>query len=51
MRRDAEIAADKKQLAVSGMAKMRERTKSAETYTNIGSPIHKHGEKVSDSNG
>ena len=44
-------AADKKQLAVSGMAKMRERTKSAETYTNIGSPLHKHGEKVSDSNG
>jgi hypothetical protein len=44
-------AADKKQLAVSGMAKMRERTKSAETYTNIGSPLHKHGKKVSDSNG
>jgi len=44
-------AADKKRLAESGMAKMRERTKSTETYTNTGSALHKHGKKVSDSNG
>jgi len=44
-------AADKKRLAESGMAKMRERTKSAETYTNTGSPLHKHGKKASDSKG
>ena len=44
-------AADKKQLAETGMAKMRERTKSAETYTNIGSALHKHGKKANDSNG
>jgi hypothetical protein len=44
-------AADKKQLAERGMAKMRERTKSAETYTNIGSALHKHGKKASDNNG
>jgi integrase len=44
-------AADKKQLAASGMAKMRERTKSADDYTNIGSGLHKHGKKASQSNG
>ena len=44
-------AADKKRLAESGMAKMRERTKSTETYTNTGSALHKHGKKASDSNG
>src|SRR6516164_6000705 len=44
-------AAYKKQLAESGMAKMRERTKSTETYTNTGSALHKHGKKASDSNG
>jgi integrase len=38
-------AADKKRLAESGMAKMQERTKSAETYTNTGSALHKHSLK------
>jgi hypothetical protein len=38
--------ADKKRLAESGMAKMRERTKSDDTYTNIGTPLHKRGEKA-----
>ena len=44
-------AADKKRLAESGMAKKRERTKSAESYTNTGSALHKHSKKASDSNG
>jgi integrase len=44
-------AADKKQLAVTGMAKMQERTKSPDTYTNIGSLLYKQGKKSSDSNG
>jgi integrase len=40
------IDADKKRLAESGMAKMRERTKSDDTYTNIGTPLHKQSEKA-----
>ena len=44
-------AADRKRLAESGMAKMRERTKSTEIYTNTGSALHKHSKKASDSNG
>ena len=44
------VAANMKLLADSGMARC-ERTKSAETYTNIATPLHKHGKKASDSNG
>jgi integrase len=38
-------AADKKRLAESGMAKMRQGTKRDETYTNIGPPLHKQSNK------
>ena len=36
---------------MSAMVKMRERTKSADHYTNIGSALHKHGKKAKESNG
>jgi integrase len=39
-------AADKKRLAESGMAKMRERTKGDEDYTNLATQLHKPGEKA-----
>jgi integrase len=39
-------AADKKRLAESGMAKMRERTKGDDNYTNTTTPLHKQGEKA-----
>ncbi len=39
-------AADKKRLADSGAAKMRERTKSDGNYTNLYGPLHKPGEKA-----
>ena len=39
-------AADKRRLADSGAAKMRERTKSDDNYTNTATPLHKQGEKA-----
>jgi integrase len=40
------IDADKKRLAESGMAKMRERTKVDDAYTNNRTPLHKQGKKA-----
>jgi integrase len=39
-------AADKRRLADSGAAKMRERTKGDDNYTNAATPLHKQGEKA-----
>jgi hypothetical protein len=44
-------AADRKRLADSGMAKMREGTKRNEDYANIASPLRKQTNKASDNNG